>query len=140
MICCKIITNLNQGSSEVNKLFQKLFKKGDYLVSAGYIYFCDSEFNTDKNTVAKILRSCGFKDFYIDVYTEQNPPKENDEINAWLCNQLLKLNYNMFEQQSQEVFRNISKGLDVLEVELEKIINKENNESHKQGEEEKHDR
>ena len=122
MICCKIVTNLN--NEKINILLTKLAEKGNFIIYDKYIYFCDSETDFSEKNLKKILKKYGFSNFFLDIYNKDNPPRENEEINGWIYNEIMKLNYNMCEKENQKVFHEIWKGLDLLEEEIENIKNK----------------
>lgn len=122
MICCKIVTNLN--NEKINILLTKLAEKGNFIIYDKYIYFCDSETDFSEKDLKKILKKYGFSNFFLDIYNKDNPPRENEEINGWIYNEIMKLNYNMCEKENQKVFHEIWKGLDLLEEEIENIKNK----------------
>lgn len=131
MICCKIVTNLDKNKEKVNIFLKKLAEKGNFIIYNNCLYFCDSESNFSEKDLKKMLKKCEFSNFFLDIYDKENPPKENEEINGWICNELIKLNYNMYEQENQRVFHEISKGLDLLEDELEYIKKNNKKKSHK---------
>lgn len=123
MICCKIVANYNDTNGNFQKLIEKLIKYGDFLWENGAIFFGDTEHgDVDSKTIKRIFRSTGYKDCFICCYDKNNEPNERDEsINGWLADKLIKINYTSYERQSQEVFKNISKGLDILDEEIENI-------------------
>ena len=130
MICCKIVTNLKKKEGKVSDLFQNLAKKGDFIVFNNYLYFCESESNFSEKDLKKMLKKYGFSEFFLDIYDKENLPRETEEINAWVYNELMKINYNMYEQENQKVFKDISKGLDLLDREIENIKNNNKETSH----------
>lgn len=121
MICCKIITNFDNG--DFNELISKIAVAGDFLFANNYLFFCDTESDISEKKIKSLLKRSGYQEFYINVYDQKNPPKETDDINAWLLNKIMKMNYNQCERENQKVFQEISKGLDLLEVDIQNIKN-----------------
>ena len=123
MICCKIVTNLK--NEKINILLNKLAEKGNFIIYGKSIYFCDPESDFSEKDLKKMLKKYGFLEHFIETYDKDNPPQENEDINGWIYNEIMKLNYNMCEKESQKVFHEIWKGLDLLDEEIEHI--KKNN-------------
>jgi hypothetical protein len=123
MICCKIVANYNDTEGNFKKLSEKLIQYGDFLWENGVIFFGDTEHEEmDSKKVKKIVRSAGYKECFVCSYDKNNEPSESSEsINGWLADKLIKINYALYEKQSQTVFKNISKGLDILDEEIENI-------------------
>lgn len=124
MICCKIVTNFSTTQGKFSGLMQSLRSQGCVLWEDGCLYFADTEKNLDKKKVGNIVKKNGYSDFYIDVYSKDNEPHENDSVNGWLNDKLVKICYNECENQNQEVFRNISIGLDMLSEEIKDLSEK----------------
>lgn len=123
MICCKIMANYGNPAGDFGKLLASLGKCGDILYENDAIFFGDTEnLGTDEKKIRQIFKKSGYKDLFILVYTKENPPKESDGLNGWITDKLMKINYKQYEIQSQEVFRNTSKGLDILENEIDDMI------------------
>ena len=121
MICCKINANFNNNSSFTN-LITEFSKIGDVLWTSGNLYFADTSSTINEQKVKNKLKKCGYKDFFISVYDKDNQPQESDEsINGWLINKLVKISYNMIEQISQQSFKEISIGLDLLNKEIDEL-------------------
>ncbi len=119
MICCKIVTNFNAG--DIEKLFNSLSSAGEFLLANNYLYFCDTESNITETKIKNFLKKAGYTNFFIDIYNKDNQPCESEEINGWLLNKIMKMNYNLCEQENQKLFQEISKGLDLLDIELDNI-------------------
>ena len=109
MICCKIITDYNNPAGSFDKLVQLLAKRGDFLWDNNALFFGDIEGDTTEKQVSNILKKAGFSKFYIETYSQTDPPKESDFINGWLTDRLVRINYKMCEDESQKVFHDISK-------------------------------
>ena len=132
MICCKIVSDFNSLEVKFGDLLEKLGKYGDVFWHNNNLFFADYENDTtDKAKVSRILKKCGCTDFYICVYTKDNVPQETDEANIWLTNRLIKMNYNLYERQSQEMFREISKGLDLLNEQVSDLLSQQKQEQEK---------
>ncbi len=122
MICCKISTNYNSPDASFGGLVKGLSKIGDVLWDNGFVYFgCVDEPSVDAKKISQILRKNGYKEFYIDSYTKENQPHDGDYINGWVSDKLIKINYKKYEDESQAVFRNISRGLDLLNNEIARL-------------------
>lgn len=121
MICCKIIIDK---SGQFATLWSELAKYGDCLYDNNALYFGDTEHNAVTNRkVCNIIKKSGYKNFFIEEYNKENQPNETDEAtNGWIIDKLIKINYKLYEQASQELFHNISKGLDILDQEIDQII------------------
>ena len=61
-------------------------------------------------------------------YNKENPPKKDEAIGGWLYDRLVKIAYVACERESQKVFREISKGLDMLDAEVEEIYKQQKQE------------
>lgn len=123
MICCKIAADFGANRGEFAALCHSLCRKGSLKYQNGAMYFADVENpSTGKPFVARCLRKAGYPSFYICEYDKDNRPNEPDaDANAWLADKLIKMNYRLCEEQSQKSFREISKGLDILEAEMARI-------------------
>ena len=142
MICCKIVTNYNSAEGQFGKLWENLGKKGNLLWENGSMYFADCSGDITQDQIGKILKKCGYTNYYIDIYTQENQPQFETEVaTGWLCDKLIKINYHMYEQKNQEMFKNVSKGLDQLDEALDKMIGQKKKrleqEDNNGGEEEK---
>lgn len=116
MICCKITTNYQDPNGNFEVLMEKLSNLGECLWSEGNLYFSDVvNDKTNHTTVGKILKKAGYKQFYILEYSRTVEPNEDDSINSWIFDKLIKINYQQCERQSQKTFHEISKGLDILD-------------------------
>lgn len=122
MICCKIIADYNSDSGNFSKLLQLLGQCGDFLWTDNALFFSNvDDFDFTEKQIVKILRKANYPQYFINIYSKKNQPSENEEVNAWLLNKLMRINYQMYERESQEAFRDISHGLDLLNDEIEKI-------------------
>ena len=129
MICCKIITNFSSGQGRFGELVKGLGKYGEILWAEDTLYFADTENDsTDRGTVSRLLKKYGFKEHYIEEYNKENPPKKDEAIGGWLYDRLVKIAYVACERESQKVFREISKGLDMLDAEVEEIYKQQKQE------------
>lgn len=126
MICCKIIANLKTPGSDFNKLIEKLSIYGDFLIDGNYIYFADTEGEIQDKKIRSILKSAGYKDFFINIYDKDNEPVgETEDVIAWLANKIYKINYLTFEKENQEMLKNTLEGINKLDQEFESFVEKE---------------
>ncbi|MBO7732380.1 MAG: hypothetical protein J6S67_07500 [Methanobrevibacter sp.] len=124
MICCKITADYVNPQGNFNKLLQSLAQYGSFLWEDNNLYFSNvDDLDVNQNKVALILKKSGYRDHFIFVYDKEHEPRESEYINGWILDKLIKINYNLYENQSQELFRNISHGLDLLDEELERLQN-----------------
>ena len=128
MICCKIITDYNSANGNLNKLLQKLINCGNFLWENNNLYFSNTDdYSVDQKKIAKILKNSGYNNFFINVYDKEHTPNENEMTNGWITEQLIKINYACYEDQSQKLFSNISKGLDMLDTEINRLQTEKEN-------------
>lgn len=142
MICCKIVANYNSTEGDFEKLWETLSKKGNLLWESGSLYFADCEGSCTQAQIKRIIKKCGYGDCYINIYNKENQPQfETDVVIGWLSDKLIKINYSTYEQVNQEMLKNVSKGLDQLNVALDKMISQKKKrleqEDNNGGEEEK---
>ena len=122
MICCKIVTNFGLGQGKFGDLLNGLGKYGEILWAEESLYFADVEnVKTNKSTVSRVLKKCGYKEYYIEEYNKDNPPKKDEYVGGWLYDRLVKIAYVTCEIESQKAFREIAKGLDMLDAEVEEM-------------------
>ena len=121
MICCKIVTNFSSQEGNFAGLLERLGNRGAVLWEQGVLYFADVEKDTDEKKIVSILKKSGYKKSFIDEYCKDNPPHENEYVDGWINDKLIRICYNKCEQESVEVFKNVSKGLDILNAEIDKI-------------------
>lgn len=115
MIVCKIISNFQSKKGSFGKLYQSLSELGNVLYAQNALYFgCDTKSCTEKK-VKSLLRSAGYDAYFVNVYTQDNPPREDDYINGWVVDQLMRINVKQFTESSQEQFHHISDALDQIE-------------------------
>ena len=123
MICCKIVTNYNSEQGKFQQLWETLAKRGDLLWENGTLYFADCKDCTTDSLIGKILKKCGYDNYFIDIYNKDNQPRFETEVaNNWLNEKLIKINFNTYERANQEMLKNVSKGLDQLDEILDNII------------------
>lgn len=123
MICCKVVTNFNDNNGDFSKLYDTLLDKGSVLWEKS-LFFYSLENNISEKTVSNIIKKCGYTKFFVDVYTQDNPPRESDFINGWLTDGLLRINTKRYEDESQEAFQKISQGLRKLNSHIDDQIAK----------------
>lgn len=122
MICCKIIADYKNSQGNFQLLLDTLANYGDFLWDNNTLFFSETDSNhfTEKK-IQNILKKSGYTKYFIDVYDENNQPQETQNINIWLANKLIRINYNNYQKENQKVFSNISKGLDMLETEIDNM-------------------
>lgn len=121
MICCKIIANFSSKEGQFSVLLNKLGSLGDVLWDNNSLFFADVENDISEKKILSIIKKSGYGKGYIDIYTKENSPHENDYINGWINDKLIKICYNKCEQESQKIFKDISVGLDILNEEIDAI-------------------
>lgn len=125
MICCKINANFNDPKANFNKLFEDLIKYGDLLWENNNLYFSNTDnYSINEKKIKKILKSNGYINFFINIYGKDNQPTEEDRISYWILDKLIKINYNQYEHENQQMLANVSKGLDLLNQEIDRIQEK----------------
>ena len=122
MICCKIMSNFNDGTVSIAKVLKTFGSLGWLIWDGQYIFFANVDsYEVDESKVRYLLKKNGVKSFYIQIYDKNTDLREKEDINAWILDKLIKINYKTYEDRSQEVFRNISKGLDMLDAEIKRV-------------------
>ena len=130
MICCKIIANFLDPNVYMSKLLKQFGACGWTVWNGKEIYFANTvDREIKEKTVKIILNRCGVRSHYINIYDQHNEPRETEEMNGWIWDKLIKINYKECEDSQQEVFRNIMKGLDALEIEIDSLPAKEQSDS-----------
>ena len=129
MICCKIIADFDNKEASFSGLLKKLSEHAEMLWEGGCLYLgeTDSDFLSEKKII-KILKANKYTKFFVDIYSKENQPKETEFINGWLTDKLIKINYNKFERENQEMLRNTMIGLDMLEKEVDYLLKKQQEE------------
>lgn len=128
MICCKITADFGKGG-DLLRLIDRLSPSGDMYFRGKALYFADVAGKADERSVRRALKGAGYKSFFVEEFTRDNPPSEgDDEIASWLTSKLIRMNYNACEERSQRAFRGISKGLDLLDAELDAMIEEKDRE------------
>jgi len=129
MICCKIIADFENPKANFGAALQKLSKHAELLWENGYLYLgeTDGDFLTEKKII-NILKSNNYTKFFVDIYSKDNQPKETEFINGWLMDKIIKINYNKFEQENQEMLKNTLVGLNMLEKEVDCLLKKQQEE------------
>lgn len=127
MICCKIISDFTERTVSLSKLLKTLGSLGWLIWDGQNIYFANTDsYEVGETKVKSTLRKCGVKSFYIQVYSKESDLKEKEDTSGWIIDKLIKINYKLYEDRSQEVFRDILKGLDMLDEEIHRIESQEN--------------
>lgn len=124
MIVCKIISNFQSTKGSFEKLYKGLSKLGNVLYAQNALYFgCENKSCTEKK-VKSLLHSAGYDAYFVNVYTQENPPREDDYINGWIAEQLMRVNVKQFVESSQEEFHRIANALDKIEQFTNAIVDK----------------
>lgn len=123
MIVCKIVAGFDQPEGNLNGLFDYLAKQGDFLFT-GSLFFSSVEENITTKKLANILKKYGFDSAYIEEYSNQHLPKEDNSTNGWIIDQMVRNNAYMYEKTSQESFKTIRDKLHKLNDITEKLITK----------------
>ena len=130
MLCCKITADFNNANGDFIGAFKKLGKYADLYWENNSLFLAETDSNvlTEKKII-RILKTCGYTKFFVDIYSQDNQPNESTSICGWVANKLLKINYNLYEQENQQMLKNTLVGLNILEeyvdVELKKQQEKE---------------
>lgn len=123
MIVCKIVAGFDQPEGNLNGLFDHLAKQGDFLFT-GSLFFSSVEENITTKKLANILKKYGFDSAYIEEYSNQHLPKEDNSTNGWITDQMVRNNAYMYEKTSQESFKTIRDKLHELNNITERLITK----------------
>lgn len=119
MICCKIITDYIKVGKNFSKIFEELSNRGSVLWENRCFYFANVE---DKNvtdkTIKKIFKKYECDNAFIIKYDKNYQPLENDSVNWWLNDKLIKIGYVEAEECHQEELKKMSQQL----TELEKLL------------------
>lgn len=124
MICCKIIADYSNEQGSFSKLCELLAKKGDFLWEGNVMYFADTELDTTERQIINCVKKAGYTKVFVDTYDAKHEPHEDERIKGWITDKLTKIYYQQYEQENQEVFRTIDRGLDALNVEIDELTKK----------------
>lgn len=122
MIVCKIISNFQSGQGTFGDLYKKLSQIGNILYIQNALYFGSTTPNCTEQKLKTVLRTCGYKNFFINVYTKDNLPHEDDFINGWILDQIMKVNVELYTQESQREFKRITQALDKIEAMAHEVL------------------
>lgn len=122
MICCKIIADFDNPNGSFKGLLEKLSEYGEVLWENNHLFFGETstDFLTEKKII-NILKKNNYTKFFVDIYSKDNQPKESDGINGWLNDKLIKINYNMYEKENQQMLKETMIGLDMLEKMVDQL-------------------
>lgn len=125
MICCKISANFNDPKANLEKLFEDLKKCGYFLWENNNLYFGNvDDYSVDEKKIKKILKSNGYSNSFINIYGKDNQPVEEERITYRILDKLIKINYNRFEHENQQMLENVTKGINILDQEIDKLQEK----------------
>ena len=125
MICCKIIADYSNKKASFTKLCELLAAKGDFLWEGGVMYFADTEGNIIEKHIKQCVKKAGYTKVFIDEYNIHDEPRESERIKGWITDKLMKIHYKNVETQSQEIFRNTKKQLEILDKEVMAMLEKQ---------------
>lgn len=122
MICCKITSNFRGGSGNFGGLYKDLGKIGNLLYINGCLYFGSTLQKVDAKKIGSKMKRAGYLSFFIEEYSRDNEPHEENCVNGWLYDQIVAINARTYEIESQKEFRRISDALDEINKKTEEII------------------
>ena len=61
----------------------------------------------------------------MDIYSKDNQPSEDDFINGWLMDKIIKINYARYEQENQKMLQDTMEGLEMLDAAVEAELKKQ---------------
>lgn len=129
MICCKIVIDYAGSAAEgnISILLTKLAESGDFLWENGSLYFSNTDSPcVDEQYLTRLIRKCGYRRFFVHPYANGSEPKESDRVDAWIYDRLIKIAYQECEKKSQQAFKDIMVGLDMLDAEIERLCETKN--------------
>ena len=116
MLCCKIIANYSDVCKNFSTLLNELNKKGSVLWKNRYFYFANTEdIKITKKTIQKIFKNCGCNEIFLEEYGKNYQPNEDDQVNWWIEDKLIKIGYVEFEEEHQKELQFISQQLTDIE-------------------------
>ena len=125
MVCCKITGGFSRDGENFSKLFKRLSGLGGVISNKDIIYFGSDEDEVTEKTIRTALKRFGFSNSYIEVFDVNNQPKEDEYINGWLTDWLVKMEVKHFNKENQAKLRVIKQKLDELDQELDKELAEE---------------
>ena len=126
MICCKIIAEYANKSGKCSLLMNRLSQHGDVLWEGDSesLFFGDTvSCNMTEKKIINIVKKCGYTKVYVDIFTEENPPRETESTNGWIFDKLTRINYIIYERENQKMLRDTMIGLDMLNEEIDRLRN-----------------
>ena len=129
MICCKIIADYGNKEASFSGMLNMLSKYAEVLWEGGYLFL--GETDTDKLTEKKIInifKKNKYKKVFVDIYSKDNEPKESEYVNGWLTDKLIRINYNRYEKENQDMLKMAKKGLDILNEEVDFLLKQQQEE------------
>lgn len=126
MICCKIIADYENKKASFSGLLKKLSQYAETLWDNNCLYVgeVESDFLNEKKII-KILKLNHYSKFFIDVYSQDNQPKESEYVNGWLLDKIIKINYATYEQKNQQMLKETMIGLNELEKYVDYELSKQ---------------
>ena len=134
MICCKVIADYDNKDASFSGVLNKISKYAEVLWDNGYLYIgeVNGDFLSEKKII-KIFKANKYTKFFVDIYSKDNQPKETDFINGWLNDKLMRINYNQYERENQQMLQDTMKGLDILDKEVDYLLKKQQEVEKKDG-------
>lgn len=126
MICCKIISDFNNKNGDFTGVLETLGKTAELYWNGNYLFLGETESNLlSEKKITKILKSKGYTKVFVDIYSKDNQPSEDDFINGWLMDKIIKINYALYEQENQKMLQDTMEGLEMLDAAVEEELKKQ---------------
>jgi len=134
MICCKIIADFDNQNANFSGMLKKISQHASVLWENKSLYVAevDGNFLTEKRII-RILKLNNYTKVFVDIYSRDNQPEETESINWWLEDKLMKISYNQYEQENQEMLKNTMKGLKMLNQEVDVLLKQQQEEAGNSG-------
>lgn len=134
MICCKIIADFDNQNANFSGMLKKISQHASVLWENKSLYVAevDGDFLTEKRII-RILKLNNYTKVFVDIYSRDNQPEETESINWWLEDKLMKISYNQYEQENQEMLKNTMKGLKMLNQEVDVLLKQQQEEAGNSG-------
>ena len=126
MICCKIISDFNNKNGNFTGVLETLGKTAELYWNGNYLFLGETESNLlSEKKIIKILKSKGYTKVFVDIYSKDNQPSEDDFINGWLMDKIIKINYALYEKENQKMLQDTMEGLEMLDAAVEAELKKQ---------------
>lgn len=122
MVCCKVMADYRKLCEHFQQLFDEFGKRGDSLWHNRCFYFANvDDENVTEQTVRKIVKKYCGSDVFIECYNATHMPSEDEQVNWWIEDKLIKIGYIEIEIKYQEQFKTISQKLTDIENTLKQL-------------------